>query len=69
MDCEGALHAFERALVDHQLGAAEAFLARLEEQPDAAAELRAPLMQQLRRSEQHRHMAVVPARMHAPVDL
>ncbi len=52
-----------RPVGHHRLGAAPVFLRRLEHEAHDAVEV-APLGQQLRRAEHHRHMAVVTAGVH-----
>ncbi|MNT03401.1 hypothetical protein D3C72_1379350 [compost metagenome] len=57
--------ALEQAVVHHGPGAAAVFFGGLEDEAHGAVEI-APLAQQLRGAEHHRHVAVVAAGVHAP---
>ena len=56
----------EQPVLDHRLGAAQAFLGRLEDEMHRAVEI-ARFREIARRAEQHRRVAVMAAGMHAPV--
>ena len=59
----------EDLLVHHQLGSAVALLARLEHEHDVPGDLIAVLGEQAGGTDEHRHVGVVPARMHRAVVL
>ena len=59
----------EDTRLDHAQATAAALLSRLETEHDVANQLVAARREQRRRAEQHRGVAVVPARVHAPVVL
>ena len=61
--------AVEQALLQHHARAVVALLARLEHEQHRARQLRAPSRQHARGADQHRHVRVVAARVHRPVDL
>ncbi len=64
---EGPVDAVEYALVDHVPGAVKTLFTWLEHEPDATVELRGLLDEQARRADQHRHVRIVTARVHATV--
>mmetsp|Transcript_24540 Transcript_24540/g.72726 ORF Transcript_24540/g.72726 Transcript_24540/m.72726 type:complete len:208 (-) Transcript_24540:55-678(-) len=62
-----SVHTIQRACLDHDVRAGTALFKRLEHQLDSALEaasIRIRLGKQLCGSQQHRHVGVVPARMH-----
>ena len=59
----------EHAFVDHEPRAVVAFLARLEHEPDGTGQLFAPVVEQPCCADEHRRVRVVPAGVHATVDL
>ena len=67
MDGERTVDAVEHPLVDHVLGAVIALFTRLEHEPDLAGERVLAVGQDLRGADQHRHVGVVPAGVHAAV--
>ncbi len=56
--------AFQHAVLDHRLGAALAFLGRLEQEADRAGDLGSARHHDAGRAEQHRDVAVVAAGVH-----
>jgi hypothetical protein len=71
---EGATHRrlgddVEQPLLEHVAGAVQAFLPRLQHEDDLPGQQVAALGEQAGGAEQHRHVGVVPARVHGAGDL
>ncbi len=62
------IHIVDKALIEHQLGAREAFFTRLEHKNNSTAKLVSSFRQQPSSAEQHGNMGVVTTRVHGTID-